>query len=314
MRKVLIIKTGLHETFAPLPEQVGVSLGDVLRTTSLLSLFHADQVDWLTSANAKGLLSNNSKIQHLFTSYQDVNFDSYDLILNFEIQFSQLDSRRQKIVGLIQEGRFQTLSENQYSDSEFNQLCVELGLQTWQQKLFYLTGETFQDQPYVLETACGEKTFDIGLNWKAGPKWPSKAMDRRHWDGLFESLSKEFSMSWQEGFDNLEHYAHWISQCKVLISNDSLGMHIAFALGVPCFTLFGPTKASEIHFYHGSKPWFFPVPAQYDCLGCLKSHCPKDRACVEFFDKESFIHDFKNWHNQLKPEDCFAKSASHSNS
>ena len=309
MRKVLIIKTGLHETFAPIPEQVGVSLGDVLRSTSLLHLFLEDEVDWLTSANARGLLHNNSLITNLFTSYTDLVIEDYDLILNFEHDFSVLDNSLNKVVGFTNRSTFQSILGQKYSLEEFSQLSNEFGLLTWQEKLFFLMGEKFTNQDYVLGMENSKKEFDIGLNWKAGPKWPSKAMDKKNWEFLYEELSKKKSVSWQEGFDNLEQYANWISRCKVLISNDSLGMHIAFALKVPCFSLFGPTKAEEIYFYHQSKPWFFPVPDDYDCMGCLKTHCPLDKACVEFFNKDQFLKDFENWLGTLSGDYVFGDFA-----
>jgi heptosyltransferase-2 len=41
----------------------------------------------------------------------------------------------------------------------------------------------------------------------------------------------------------------WIASCRILVSSDSLGLHIALALGIPVVGLFGPTSAKEVHFY-----------------------------------------------------------------
>jgi heptosyltransferase-2 len=62
-----------------------------------------------------------------------------------------------------------------------------------------------------------------------------------------------FSVDWQQGLNNLYDYIDWINSCKKLVTNDSLGLHIALALGKPVVALFGPTNAKEVYMYNNSK-------------------------------------------------------------
>jgi len=39
----------------------------------------------------------------------------------------------------------------------------------------------------------------------------------------------EYTFSMQQGMDNLHLYMDWINSCRLLVTNDSLGLHIALA-------------------------------------------------------------------------------------
>lgn len=39
----------------------------------------------------------------------------------------------------------------------------------------------------------------------------------------------------------------WIGSCGTIVTNDSLGLHIALAFNKRVVALFGPTLASEVH-------------------------------------------------------------------
>jgi heptosyltransferase-2 len=88
----------------------------------------------------------------------------------------------------------------------------------------------------------------IGLNHKVGGKFPGKA-----WPFFDRFFSENPQYSWQEG-DNLQDYVNWINSCEVLVTNDSLGLHLAIALGRKFVALFGPTLEHEVYSYGlGSK-------------------------------------------------------------
>lgn len=306
MNHILIIKTGRHETFAPFNECADPSLGDVLRTTSLLHLYPEDKIDWLTSLECQEIFKDNERISHLYFDYPQVDFSKYDLIINLELDVSVL-SKHNNMIGLIGRNLFKTIDREIYSLEELIHICENSQGKTWQDKLYFLLGKSFKGEGYFLRSSHLEKEFDIGLNWKTGPKWPSKNLEKTHWERVEEELKPAFSLSWQEGFDHLAHYIDWISRCKTLITNDSLGMHIAFALNIPSFIFFGPTKVEEVYFYSYSRPWTFPVPGHYKCLGCFIPRCPLENPCVTFFDLNVFIKDFKDWFNTLAKEGDIGK-------
>jgi heptosyltransferase-2 len=55
--------------------------------------------------------------------------------------------------------------------------------------------------------------------------------------------------AWQQGKNSLFEYMDWINSCRLIISHDSLGLHLAFALDKEVIGLFGPTDPTEVFFY-----------------------------------------------------------------
>jgi len=76
-----------------------------------------------------------------------------------------------------------------------------------------------------------------------------------------------------------------IRQTVGLLTNDSGPMHIAAALQVPVFALFGPTDPAK------TGPWgpgHFIFQPDLDCRGCLKRECPRgDARCHQMLDPQT---------------------------
>ena len=72
------------------------------------------------------------------------------------------------------------------------------------------------------------------------------------------------------GCDNgARHFASLVAACSLVITGDTLAMHIALALGRRTIVLFGPTSAAEIELYGlGEK-----VVPHMGCLSCYKPTC-----------------------------------------
>ncbi len=80
------------------------------------------------------------------------------------------------------------------------------------------------------------------------------------------------------GNDNdVRHFAALTACCDVVVSGDTLAMHIALATGRRTVVLFGPTSAHEIELYGlGEK-----VVPEMDCLGCYKERCDFIPNCMD---------------------------------
>ena len=83
-------------------------------------------------------------------------------------------------------------------------------------------------------------------------------------------------------------FATLINLCKILITSDSLAMHIGIALKKKVIVFFCPTSSSEIELYNrGSK-----IIPKTGCLCCYKEKCdvPPDYDVNEMVDavKKSF--------------------------
>jgi heptosyltransferase-2 len=68
-----------------------------------------------------------------------------------------------------------------------------------------------------------------------------------------------------------------VQHCDVVVTGDTLAMHIALALQRRAVILFGPTSAPEIETY-GLGEKVFP---QMECLSCYKNHCDFVPNCMD---------------------------------
>jgi len=80
------------------------------------------------------------------------------------------------------------------------------------------------------------------------------------------------------GCDNaVRHFAALLNCCSVVVSGDSLAMHIALAMGRRIVVLFGPTSHTEIELFGlGEK-----VIPNLDCLVCYKQECDFVPNCMD---------------------------------
>lgn len=235
--KFLVIKTGEYETFDQETRLPIVSLGDVLRSTVLI---HALQdCTWYSSLESERLLAGQKVTQKL-------NYHDFDVVVNLENNEELISKLGHNSVGFIAKNRLRLMNGEEMTFSEFLNLNANLN---WPQKLFKLVGKEWKNERPVLHTREVLKENHLGLNWKVGPKWPAKDWGKKNWKEVYARMIGQFGVSWQEGFDDLDAYIKWIQSVKVLLTHDSLGLHIAQALKIPVVALFGPTSSKEIPLY-----------------------------------------------------------------
>ncbi len=80
------------------------------------------------------------------------------------------------------------------------------------------------------------------------------------------------------GCDNpVRHFAGMVGLCDVVVTGDTLAMHLALAQARRTVALFGPTSAPEIEMYgYGEK-----VVPKMECLGCYKNNCDFVPNCMD---------------------------------
>ena len=142
----------------------------------------------------------------------------------------------------------------------------------------------------------------VGLNTGAGGRWELK---RWRMDGFLELIERLYVDSgvqvllmggsserernawirarsavpvFDAGCDNaVRHFAALTGQCTVVVTGDTLALHIALATETSVVALFGPTSAPEIEVYDlGEK-----VVPDMSCLGCYKSSCNFVPNCMD---------------------------------
>lgn len=255
---VLIVKTGQSETFDA-ENNYSISLGDVLRTTPILHAFQPQdyEVTWLTEKDAIPLLADNPYIHNLmivtpFTASHLLH-ESFDIVVNLERDPS-LCSIIDRVPARRHYGfRYQRQGIVAYDYAEH---AIEIissentkrdKKQSWAELLYQMLGKDYSGQPPILGyKPNATAVYDVGLNHLAGEKFPLKRWPKDKWESLASALLVGRSVSWQAGANNLRDYMEWIASCKLIVTNDSLGLHVALALSRRVVALFGPTYASEV--------------------------------------------------------------------
>lgn len=303
MAKVLIIKLGYSETLDPEIGEVS-SLGDVLRSTVILYFFKKDKVTWLVDKKAYPLLEGNSYIDrilifNLMTVLQ-LQSERFDTVVNLEknpgicaLADSVSAWRRYGFRFDANTGEFQIYDRSEH----VFRICKDIQMKKhhriyWQQALMEMVGGDWNKEEYILGYKPKSRLeYDIGFNWKVGDKWPNKSWPKEYWERLEEIIKGKFSYSWQKGLDNIYEYIDWINSCRLLITADSLGQHIALALKRNILILYGPTNPYETYLYERGRELLPDV--DYDCIPCLKNSCFRKKSCMYFIIPQRVAKEIK---------------------
>jgi len=76
-----------------------------------------------------------------------------------------------------------------------------------------------------------------------------------------------------------------VGRCAVVVTGDSLGMHLAIAEKRPAVVLFGPTCAAEIELYGRGEAIVSPIA----CAPCYRAECDRAPSCMEAIEPASVI-------------------------
>ncbi len=306
-QKVLIIKIGYCELLDRGSNSRKISLGDVLRSTVLLHPYKNYEITWITSKEAFPLLENNPFIKKDrllpfdFITASQMESEEFDTIINLEkvpgiCALSDRIRERKSKHGFTfntQTGKEQAL-ENSAEILSFgvDPIYKKKNKKTFQEHLFKIVGKKWEGEEYVLGYVPPPKEeYDVGFNVKIGLKWPNKAWSLNNWDRLENLLDAEkISVTRQdkqpkEVLTDLKKYMGWINSSRVLVSNDSLGLHLGLALKKKVIGLFGPTSSREIYFYNRGEAI---LPNEnLPCLPCFKPGCsPYKNSCIDLISPE----------------------------
>jgi len=309
MQKVLIIKLGYSETLDPEISYIS-SLGDVLRTTVVLHHFKNDHVTWLVDEKASKLLEGNPYINRILiyniASVLQLQKERYDTVINFE-KVPGICALASSINAWRRFGfRFDEIKGEAaaYDQCEYVfSLCKNINLKkfnnkSWQENLLEIIGVPWQNQEYILGyKPKSDVIYDIGFNWAVGSKWLNKAWPKDKWMSLEKMLSPKYKISWQKGLKDIYEYIEWLNSCKLIITNDSLGLHIAIALKKHVIILYGPTNPAETYFYGRGIP-IYPE-GKYDCMPCFLQKCHQKIPCISQISVEKVYNTVEKVMNSI---------------
>ncbi len=148
----------------------------------------------------------------------------------------------------------------------------------------------------------------VGINTGAGRRWRHKRWTRQHQAEFVTKMAEKgtgvlllggveeaqtHSELCRDGAEarilsagsglSYGRFAAAIQSCQVLVTGDTLALHVATARGVPVVVLFGPTSAAEIELYgQGVKI----QPEGLPCLVCYLPDCDVEPHCQELISAD----------------------------
>ncbi len=185
---------------------------------------------------------------------------------------------------------------------------------TYYQHLYELLGATWSGEKPVLVLSDDEReqgrqlikqfrTQDkplIGINAFAGGRWKHKSLPEERTVALIKMLSlqgctcvlfgdqdrnarvaamTDIAIPLVDTSSSPRLFAAAIASCDIVITSDSLALHLATVVGTPVVAFFGPTPAPEIELFGGHK-----VVPPMKCISCLLHDCDVPVPCSSRFD------------------------------
>jgi heptosyltransferase-2 len=156
----------------------------------------------------------------------------------------------------------------------------------------------------------------IGLNTGAGGRWELKKWSVKGFSSLTEMIIRDLpeakillyggpeekkrnrylSDKYKDavintGCDNsLRNFMSLIDLCDILVTGDTMALHIATALNKKVVALFGPTSHAEIDLYGRGEKLYSDI----DCLCCYKQVCNISTNCMESIPPEMVFTSIKD--------------------
>lgn len=295
-KKIVIIKIG--------------ATGDVVRTTVLLHLFANDEITWITAKHNIAILPFKQANLKKVIAIDDVEQsgilkDAFDLAISLDddVKCATLASKmktKQLFGAYIKDDKVvYTSDSNEWFDMG---LSSRLGKEradelkwmntfSFQEILFRMLGTKFNGETYLIpeDIIAQGKPNVIGIEDRAGARWPTKMWNQ--FSQLAEHLKQDgYEVVFFKEREHIKDYLQDIGNTSLIISGDTLGMHIALALKIPIVTLFTCTSAVEIHGYNNMEKI---VSAELQKAFYKTEYIPEAVNCISLNDVLKAINRFK---------------------
>lgn len=161
----------------------------------------------------------------------------------------------------------------------------------------------------------------VGVNTGCGPAFPTKGLPQENMTGLVARLAASGDVNvlllggpreeplhrailaalpeaarvrvFDSGTGNaLETFFAIVDRCDVVVSSDSLAMHVGTALRKPVIAFFGATCEHEVDMYgRGEKV----VAEGFECSPCYRKSCPQPVFCLSTLTPERLEAAVRRW-------------------
>lgn len=195
--------------------------------------------------------------------------------------------------------------------------------QTYQEIMFQMLETPYQREDYVLHVSDDDHRYAkdllanlgithdrliIGLNTGCGPIFATKKWTAQGFIELAKLLAATYNchilllggtaerdrnreieqelpgIAINTGNDqSIKRFAAIIGECDLLVTGDTVAMHIAIALGIEVVAFFGPTCAQEIDLYNRGEL----IVTDFACAPCYFKVCPKPHSCMQALSAEA---------------------------
>jgi len=146
----------------------------------------------------------------------------------------------------------------------------------------------------------------IGVNTGSGSRWRLKSLPLESLVNLINCLKKTYQVTLLGGpneternetlvrftgaidtgcNNTLRQFASIVNQCSLVVTGDTLTLHIALALKKKIITFFGPTSSQEIDLF--SRGIKFSAPLE--CLCCYLPFCEKNPNCMDLLNINEIV-------------------------
>lgn len=218
-----------------------------------------------------------------------------------------------------------TASKGDHHSAEHNlELLKPLRVNIISKKIHYNIGslEKFFAEDFFTENKLTEEKV-FGIIPAGG--WDSKRCDKEKWVEICSELVKKSNSKilvlWGPGDETDAEYiksnlqkncllapkstlpqmAAMISNCALVIANDSGPMHISAALGVPTLGIFGPTNPKAHGPYSPNSDYI--IKDDLDCIICNKLICPFEHECMRELPVELVLEKVESITRKILSED-----------
>ena len=266
MGDILIIKLG--------------ATGDVIRTTPLLRAF-PDRFFWISSSYNLPVVPLPAERKCSVEQIPSwILTHPFDCVINLEesLEMAELTHRinagKKLGVCLDKAGKlmYSSSSRSWFDMSLISLLGREKANQlkwtnrrTYQSFLFEIAEKSFAGEEYVLPAFLppdSNDTWMVGLEARVGKQWPNKGWEG--YTGLKEKLEADgITVKIFEDRPSIHDYIREIASCRLLVTGDTLAMHLGLGLRIPCITLFNCTSPWEIEGYQRMTKHISPLLEKY---------------------------------------------------